>query len=818
MKDNVEVFLMGDFNINWKDKKSPMVKELDLTTSLWGLKAMFRDDTRIGVSMGEVKGSCIDNIFTNSEFILKARILNWNYSDHLVVAVKRKRQRVTLEKVEFEGRSYKNYVREELQRGLVQEDWRLFYEARDPSECWEILEVKLRGYLDKTCPIKKFKVKEAREPWVTNEILEQIKDKDRALRIARNSGKIEDWKVAKSERNRVGRLIDEAKAEFLKEQQVELVDDPKKFWRLVKTIVPDKVKKSRKISLKKETTMVAGAESQDENVSDKETAGFINNFFSNIGPNLANNFHESWEFYGENIREGCPDLDTDYEQVRLLCRDIKTCKSSGIDGVSTRVFKDAFRVLVPQLVFLFNLSFELGKFPDKWKSATIIPLYKGGDKTDVSNYRPVSLLPLPGKLIEKVVHAKMSKFLEQHSILTEKQGGFREGFSTSKSVAELTDRIFEDINKGYTSLAVFVDLRKAFDKVDHGILLKKLHCYGFRGKILDWCGNYLSDRSQRTLANGYLSDRNKVSCGVPQGSVLGPLFFILYVNDMQFAVKGANIQLYADDTVIFASGKDVKQTVEIMQPLLNKFYKWCLRNKLSLNTGKTKQMFFGTRQRVKKAKGNVLLINGTQIQAVPTYKYLGLTLDSTLSFAYHVKSVMSMVAYKTHLLSKIRRYMTEEVALKIYKSMIIPYFDYGDVIYGCASNEGLDKIQRLQNRCLKICKNYNARFHTRALHLETGFPSLSARRIAHVNNFMFSRLSDKSKVDVRDIPTRAHDAPLFRVKIPALEAYKRSVEYRGSIQWNQLSGETRGIDDVKVFKKDQKRKMLSSIPDDPKLL
>ena len=719
-------------------------------------------------------------------------------------------------KVNFEGRSYKNYVREDLQRELVQTDWGLYYETREPSKCWEILESKIREYLDRTCPIKKFKVKEVREPCVTNELLEEIKDKDRALRRARNSGKVEDWKLAKVERNRVGRLIDEAKAEFLKEQQVELANDPKKFWRLVKTIVPDKKRKSGKIGLKRKASMNNGDASLEENVRDEDTAGFINSFFSNIGPNLAKNFNEQWEFYGENIRDSCPNLVTDYGQVRLLCKDIKICKSSGIDGVSSRVFKDAFRVLIPQLVFLFNLSFELGSFPDSWKSATIIPLYKGGDKTEVSNYRPVSLLPLPGKLIEKVAHAKISEFLEQHNVLTENQGGFRKGFSTSKSIAELTDKILEDINKGYTSLAVFVDLRKAFDTVDHGILLQKLQCYGLKGKVLNWCENYLSNRAQRTLANGYLSERNSVYCGVPQGSVLGPLFFILYVNDMQFAVS-ANIQLYADDTVIFASVKEVKRTVESLQLELDGFHKWCLKNKLSLNTGKTKQMIFGTRQRVKKAKGNVLRINGTPIQTVPTYRYLGITLDSTLSFTCHVKTVINMVAYKIHLLSKIRRFLTEEVAMKIYMSMIVPYFDYGDVIYGCANSEVLDKVQRLQNRCLKICKSYDIRFNTKALHLETGMPSLYARRIAHMNNFMFNRLSEESKLDLRKLKTRAHDAPLFKVRIPALEAYKRAVEYRGSVQWNLLPIEARGIEDVKAFKMDQKRKMLSSIPEDPTL-
>ena len=234
-------------------------------------------------------------------------------------------------------------------------------------------------------------------------------------------------------------------------------------------------------------------------------------------------------------------------------------------------------------MYLFDLSFNVGVFPDSWKQATIVPLFKGGVKSEVSNYRPVSLLPLPGKLIERVAHAKMSAFLEQHGLLSEKQGGFRKGFSTMTSVAELTDCLFSNINKGLTSLAAFVDLRKAFDTVNHDILLRKLTYYGFLEGNLRWCSNYLKNRSQRTLANGMLSAPELVTCGVPQGSVLGPLFFILYVNDVQDAVKGAKLQLYADDTVIHVADANPMSAEQKLQLSLDQFSKWCKGNKLTLN-------------------------------------------------------------------------------------------------------------------------------------------------------------------------------------------------------------------------------------------
>ena len=719
-----------------------------------------------------------------------------------MVAIKRKKIKCEHKKIEFKGRSYKNYDKEDLQRELIGDDWEEFYNSADPSFCWDILIDRIRHFLNRTCPQKIFKVKEIREPWVTNEIIEEIQDKDRSLRTAKRSGRDEDWVKAKQDRNRVGRLVEQAKAEFLKEQQIALADDPKKFWRLVKSIVPGNKSRNTKISL---TTK--GAEGRELNLDSSEVAGFINEYFCGIGPKLAHSHDAPWRFYGETCKDNCPPFSTQFDQVLKLCKDIKISKSSGIEDVGAKVLKDAFMVLVPQLVFMFNLSFSKGLFPDSWKRATIIPLYKGGVKTEVSNYRPVSLLPLPGKLIEKIVHAQLSNFLEINNVLSEKQGGFRKGFSTAASIADLTDNLFSNMNKGHISLAAFIDLRKAFDTVDHVLLLRKLKCYGVSDINLSWCNNYLANRSQQTLANGIVSPSHEITCGVPQGSVIGPLFFILYVNDIQHAVTGASSQLYADDTVIFANGEDRDTAVRKLQPALNQFVQWCQANKLTLNASKTKLMPSGTRHRVKRAKDAVVKVGDVPLQVVPSYKYLGFTLDSTLSFNHHVSTVSTIVSYKANLLAKIRKFLTEAVALKIYKSMILPYFDYGDVIYGSANQEGLDKLQRLQNRCLKICKQLNIRYNTDALHSITKMPKLEKRRVAHMNNFIHGRLKN-SFVDEREIRTRAHDAPLYTVSVPKIEAYKRAVIYKGSCGWNSLPADLRDIKDQTLFKSKQRAIML----------
>ena len=270
--------------------------------------------------------------------------------------------------------------------------------------------------------MKSFRVSERREVWITNEALEAIKDKDRALARAKRSGKQEDWELAKRLRNRVGRELENLKTDFLKQRQEENMGDPKKFWKEVSKIIPGKKAASGKIWLKHET---GGLQ-----IPTPQTADFINRFFTDIGPNLAKVHKDDWSYYGDTLNISIDPFLTNKDEVLKLCKDINPMKSSGMDCLSSRICKDAFMVLGDQLVHLFNSSLSQQKFPMAWKLAKVVPLFKGGDREDVGNYRPVSLLPLPGKLLEKVVHNGISKFWDDNNFLSHNQGSFRKGFST----------------------------------------------------------------------------------------------------------------------------------------------------------------------------------------------------------------------------------------------------------------------------------------------------------------------------------------------------------------------------------------------------
>ena len=512
-----------------------------------------------------------------------------------------------------------------------------------------------------------------------------------------------------------------------------------------------------------------------------KTANYINDFFTNIGKDLASKIDDiDWNYLENRIESVIEPILTDYEEVLQICKDIDTTKSSGINFISSTILKDAFMVLITQLVYLFNLSLIKAEFPNNWKMATIIPLFKGGNKSSVSNYRPVSLLPLPGKLLEKIVHRGITNYLESNKILSNNQSGFRKNYSTTKSIVDLNDIIFENMNNSLITAAVFIDLRKAFDTVDHAILLKKIEKMGIKENLFSWCVNYLSNRKQRTLVNGIDSDYLDITCGVPQGSVLGPLFFLIYVNDIVNRIGKDNIQLYADDTVIFLEGNDYLQIQDDLQNLLNIFSYWCNENKLSINADKTKMVCFGTKQRVKKTRNIKVTLLNTLIQQVPSYKYLGVTLDSSLNFNLQIQQTINKVSHKLYVLSKIRQFLTVKSAVLIYKSMILPYFDYGDVIYMFSSKNELDKLERLQERCINICTRTYGRDNIYNIRAEHKLPTLEKRRTFHINNFMYNRNKNLVPRDDINIQTRSNSSKKFVINKPNIEAYKRSIVYSGA--------------------------------------
>ena len=299
--------------------------------------------------------------------------------------------------------------------------------------------------------------------------------------------------------------------------------------------------------------------------------------------------------------------------------------------------------IVKPFTYICNMSFVQGVFPDQMKVAKVIPLFKSGQKNVFTNYRPVSLLPQFSKILEKLFDKRLDAFIDKYELLSNSQYGFRSNRSTSLALIELLEEITTSLDNKKNVIGVFIDLKKAFDTVNHKILLQKLEHYGIRGMLLNWFESYLTDRKQYVFYNGVSSDLKTISCGVPQGSVLGPLLFLIYINDLPNISDKLQFFLFADDTNIYYESNDLKNLEKTVNEELKKLSLWLNLNRLALNISKTNFVIFRSSQKVPN-HSVTLLMNKKALLQKDHVKYLGVLLDQHLSWKYHIKSVALKVS------------------------------------------------------------------------------------------------------------------------------------------------------------------------------
>ena len=361
----------------------------------------------------------------------------------------------------------------------------------------------------------------------------------------------------------------------------------------------------------------------------------------------------------------------------------------------------------------------------------------------MNNYRPISVLPILSKVFERIIHNRLYDYVSNANLLNSRQSGFRKRHSTGTCLIEFLDVIYDNIHEGRLSGVLFLDLKKAFDTVDHGVVISTLSKLNMSPAVLKWFESYLTPRLQITRVNGKDSNSLNIVCGVPQGSILGPLLFVLYINRLP-SVINSDCFLYADDTAIVCTGNTVEDIIARMTDELSAAAAWLSDHKLTLNLKKTKAMFFGTAMKLKQVEEKQLIFNSTNIDIVESYKYLGIMLDGPLRFDKHVTYLQSRLFPKMKTLSRIRCYIGQKTALYLYSTLINPLFTFNDYIYDALSAKDNSKLQVIQNTCLRTCLKADRLTPRNELYATSGVKPLAIQRRENTSGIVYLGLNKLS--------------------------------------------------------------------------
>ena len=641
------------------------------------------------------RATLIDHIFCKEKSgmsILKSGIILTKISDHLpcFTVINTKKIKSSLPK--FINVSVNNAKAiEDFKSDVAKEITETYFNRdlfEDPNTNYEKLDSILTQCKEKNLPTKRVRFDKYKHKvcdWMTYGLMESIKQKDKLyvklLKTNPRDVKYDEIEKELSEyQAKIQTCKRKLKSDYYAAKFKKREGNIRDTWKGINEVLNRKGKSSDY-----PTHLIDKGRIIKDDV---EIAECFNNFFTNIGPELAKeikcNSNKTYKSYLKDKINSSFDFNTvSVADADEVLKSLKTKKSSGQDGISSSLLKSFDGVISNPLTLIINQSLSTGIFPNKLKVAKVVPVFKKDDPHHPGNYRPISLLPAISKIFEKVVYKQVYNYMNENNLLYKSQYGFRKRHSTEFAAMEVTDTIFKDLDKKKVPLAIFLDFSKAFDTIDHLILLDKLAYYGIRGSALNWFRSYLSDRSQYVQYKDKTSRMSTITTGVPQGSILGPLLFIIYINDIAKVTNKFHFTIYADDTTLIEPictfSHNEQNNINLSRDINNELkaiVEWLALNKLSLNVKKTKMMLLHYKQRnVTKVIPN-LEINGIPIERVKEFNFLGIHLDENMTWKTHVKKIACKIACTVGTMKRVKKFMPQKVMRLIYNSLVLPHITY----------------------------------------------------------------------------------------------------------------------------------------------
>ena len=823
--DGKESIIIGDTNCDFSTDSNNDTKNLKRILNTYGFKQIIKEPTR---TTSDTK-TIIDHIITNkTEYVSNSGIIHCGISDHDAVFMQ-KNMRIPKLKLAPKTISVRNY--KHFDKAAFLSDLRMahFDEIKnytnDANEMWSLWKRLFTDILNKHAPINNLRIKGTNVPYITSDLKHMIRQRDYLKSKAVKTGSKLLYQAFLQVKSRVFFKLNKLRRDYYAKKIDETKGDMKKTWKVLKNAMNQDPKTN---TIQKVTYI-------DKEITDpSKIAEACNDHFASIGKKLAENIIETDSNPTQLLKQAktkfkfeCVQVD----QVIKVMRNLANAKAVGVHSIPNRSLKEANEVIAPSLCDIFNYAIDTKTYPVDLNIAKTTPIFKTGDKEDLNNYRPISIIPTVARIFERLIYNQIYSYLSVNNLLSTKQYGFRTLHSTALALSESTNHWLLNMGNGKMNSVIFLDIKKAFDTVNHDILLDKMSFYGIKGGELDFFKSYLSNRVQCCNVNGSMSGFKQITCGVPQGSILGPLLFLLYMNDLPDAIENTNVTMFADDTSLSKPFKSINELNDELIPAFVKICKWLKANKLSLNTVKTEFMIIGTLQRIEKLDISLettpyaLFVDNSHIRRVKQVKNLGLIIDEHLSWSQHIDYISVKLKRNVGILKRMSKTLPTESLIMLYKTLIEPHIRYCSVVWGNCGEVLKDKLQIFQNRAARIITKtpFDNADHFALLQKlqwlsvrdiinhETGvhmFKAVNHLMPKQINDFFIPLASQHS------YQTRSMTYGNLYMPTSQLSIEQRALNYKGSKLWNEIPPEIRNAPSLNSFKIKYKNYLIKKdIPD-----
>lgn len=718
LSSSTNIIIMGDINLDIKNGNNDSMSTdyLNLTAE-HGLLPANNFPTRYG--------NCLDHVLLKTKSQALSFVLQNALTDHfpVLLCLSSKAAGATSRKTVFKSVDYKN-----IAKLLKESDIANILLMNDANTAADSLINILMNSIQLSTILRPIPSRRRiSKPWITQGLLRCIRHRDNMhLKVKKQPNDQILVKSYRRYRNFCNGLLKKLKVSYERSELEKASQSTKQTWKVIKSITNITRNKSPPMELL-------------ESRPNPQTAiNYTNEYFANVGKSLASeiaNIEKSSDTSCDIKIQTHPRsfvlLSTDIREVEQTILALKSDCAPGWDGISASLLKSCKDIIVPPLTHIINTCFESGTFPNAFKKSIIHPIYKNGPRDSVNNYRPISILPSLSKIVEKLINKRLTHYLEHEKILSESQFGFRSGKSTLQAVSCLTDYVVSNLDHGKKCIGIFLDMAKAFDTVSIPLLLAKLERLGIRGSSLRLFESYLSNRMQAVTINDLVSTDAYITYGVPQGSILGPSLFLIFINELcQFVPDRGKIFTFADDTALIFEGESWEATRMYAECGMQRVIIWLQKNLLSLNLSKTKYLPFSILKKGIPQKDTFQihahtcrdypkrLCNCMCLEQVLCIKYLGVMIDSQLSWMPQIVSVASRVRKLIWVFKNLRNVATGDLLKSVYYALCQSVIGYCIPVWGGACKTYLIKLERAQRSVLKVMNFKSYRYSTELLYKE----------------------------------------------------------------------------------------------------